>query len=185
MPNQILKLSDIEEIFRQQTLLILNLSDNSANAGRVRISWPTDGQPGWDYDEDIIFLRITDINSSINKQIDTQYSPLSTDKVNRISGYTRVHEIHWIIYGPNSYEDAERIKYGFYDEEIKTNLAYNNLFMVLDNETPIRLPELSNGKWYQRVDYTVRFNEYIQHEKQIPYIQGINIKLYDEKGEIL
>lgn len=183
MADVVLKLEQIEDIFIRVITKILLPSDPT-NAERVRASWPTDGAPGWKIDEDVTFIRANSLNDPITRTRDVEYFGIDPNTANRQVTYTRVHDIHLLFYGPDSFDDADLVRHSFFLPDVKEELAKYNLFMVPDVDVPIRFPEFFNGQWWQRADFRIRFNEFVKRESSVPYIQGVDIKVYTEKGEI-
>lgn len=58
-------------------------------------------------------------------------------------------------------------------------LAALNLYAVLDIQDPRRLPEKSNGQWFERVDFTCRFNEGVEEVTSTPSIASVEVVLQD------
>ncbi|MDQ7094212.1 hypothetical protein REC12_11490 [Desulfosporosinus sp. PR] len=179
MADTILTLDQLESIFYNLTCQLLGLNpEDPNNFGKVRVSWQKDGTPGWAITDDIAFLRISTLNDPYTQQRDTVYTGGNSGESNVITSYTRVHSIQWIIYGPNSYENANLLRNGLF----KSDLSLNNLFLVLDVPVPIRSPELFNGRWWERSDFSVRFNEKAILQGTVPVIQGVNIQIKTEEG---
>jgi len=191
MSDTILKQKDIEDLFQSLTTRMLGLATKDINLkpinqDRVRVSWPTGGAPAWKITEDIVFLRVNNADAPITRQRETEYAYNNLDVHNakRTTSYTRVRTVNFILYGPNSFDNADVIRNGLYLPEYREELAKKNLFMILDVPMPIRFPELFNGQWWERTDFTVSFNELVKRQGTVPWIKSTNIKLYTEKGEV-
>lgn len=177
--DQVLKLKDIEDFFFEITCTMLGLDPaKECNQDKVRLAWPTNGAPGWKIDEDICFLRITPVDDAQARELNICYNPSQENKayIKKQVGYTRVHKINWTLYGPNSYDNADLIRHLIFGTEYMTKFKKKNLFLVTDVPMPVRLPELYNGQWWERTDFSATFNESVIRENEVPYIQSADIR---------
>lgn len=180
MADTILTLRQIEDFYQDLTTRLLGL--NSAlpvSQKRVRVSWPTGGAPGWKIDEDVTFLSVMHEPDPIAQQMDVTYRP-GPIEADRIVTYTRVYRVGWICYGPNSFEDADRIRSGLYLPDTKMALARSNLALVPDAGLPVRSPELYSGRWWERVSYSAKFNELVTKHSDVPYIESADWQIIKE-----
>ncbi|GAB6170551.1 hypothetical protein JCM15765_03900 [Paradesulfitobacterium aromaticivorans] len=177
--DTILTLQQIENALYAFTCQLLGLNpDDPGSFDKVRMSWPTGGAPAWGIDEDVVFLRIKSSNDPYVQQRDTTYSQNTVDLADEIISYTRAHQIYWIIYGPNSYENAEAIRNGLY----KANLSASNLYLQLGISAPTRIPELFSGRWWSRTDLVAESFEKVTRQGTVPYIKSTNIQIKTEGG---
>lgn len=178
MADTVLTLSQIENLFQTWTTQMIGLDPAiTANQDKVRISYPADGQPGWKITDDIIFLKVNNEPDPIDKQRDVVYSEKDDDTAIRQVSYTRVHSIKWTLYGPNSFNNADKIKNALYLPTYKELFSKNNLFLVLKVENPVRFPELYNGQWWERTDFEASFNEKVVRTTEVPYIETSAIQI--------
>lgn len=184
MADQVLKLKEIEDFFFQITCKMLNIdSTKEKNQGKVRIAWPTDGAPGWKINDDVVFLRITPEDDKMTRHLNIIYNPDEDDRayLKRKTGYTRVHKIDWTLYGPNSYDDADLIRYLIFDFDYMKQFKKKNLFLITDVPMPTRLPEFYNGQWWERTDFSATFNEGVVRESKVPYITSTDFKIIKDR----
>lgn len=178
MKDTILKLNDLNKLFQKATTEMLGYPPSAPDSqDKVRLSYPADGQPAWKITEDVVFLKINNEPDPIDKQRDVIYSEKDTDNAIRKVAYTRVHSIRWTLYGPNSFDNAEKIKNALYQPNYKDLFAKNNLFLVLNVENPVRFPELYNGQWWDRTDLEASYNENVVRTTEIPYIKTPAIQI--------
>ncbi|OOM73997.1 hypothetical protein CLPUN_42350 [Clostridium puniceum] len=180
MADQVLKLKEIEKFFVQITCKMLNIdTTKEENLGKVRKAWPTGGAPGWKIDQDIVFLRITPVDDKLARQLNIIYDPNKDDNTiaDKKTGYTRVHKIDWLLYGPNSYDNADIIRHLIFDFDYMLEFKKKNLFLITDVPMPTRLPELYNSQWWERTDFSATFNEAVIREKKVPYILSGDVRL--------
>lgn len=180
MADIVLKLKDIEDFFQEITCEMLRIDlSKKENQSKVRIAWPTGGAPGWKINDDICFLRITPIDDAMTRQLNICYDPVKNDApyTKKKVGYTRVHKINWTLYGPNSYDNADIIRHLIFDFDYMKKFKEKNLFLITDVPMPTRLPELYNGQWWERTDFSATFNEGVTRESEVPYIKSADIIL--------
>lgn len=184
MADQVLKLREIEDFFVEVTCQMLDIDLSiEENQGKVRIAWQAEGAPGWDIEEDIVFLRITPQDDRMARQLDVTYNPTVEDRFNlrKKTGYTRVHKINWTLYGPNSYDYADVIRHLIFDSGYMKKFKSKNLFLITDVPMPVRLPEKINNQWWERTDFSVTFNESVIRENKVPFLQSAEIKIIENR----
>ena len=178
MSNIILTIKQLEDIFQSLTVTLTGLNKDSG----VRVSWPTEGSPGWKITDNVAFIKVVSVTDNYSNIVETNYQQDELELgVNVELVYTRVHLIQWVLYRPNSYELAEKIKSGLFLYDTKQALNLSNLFLVTDIEQPVRIPEQANGRWWERCDYQARFNEKVVKASTVPYITGTNIQFRTSK----
>ena len=157
-------LSQLNNFFWNLITQILGLDPTlPQNQDKVRISWPTSGSPSWKITDDICFLQINNQPDSISKQFDTKYTVQSGYNLNETISYTKVHRVDMVLYGPNSLDNSEIIKNSLYASSIyRTLLQQNKMAVVQDVNIPVRSPELFEGQWWERTNFSVLFNEFIK-----------------------
>jgi hypothetical protein len=186
MADTVLTLNQIENLFQRITTIMLGLNpDLPEYADKVRIAWPAVGAPGWKRTEDIAFIKINNAPDPINIQRDVVYSQIDIDNAKRKVTYTRVHNIMWTFYGPNSFDHADLVRSSIFLPQIREEFEKSNLFLVLDVSTPNRAPELFQGQWWERTDLTAYYNEKVVRDGSVPYIKSTNVRTYTPKGEII
>jgi len=175
-----LKLTELENAVWCATVHMLGLDpDNPATQDRVRISWPTYNEsgsaPGWSREEDVCFFRAAPKDDPISRQRDTGYRP--ADGVSAIfsTSYIRVHEVAWIFYGPNSCDDAETVRLMLLHPDVRYMLARSGLYPVPNFAAPKRAPELIEGAWWERADFTAAFHEAVRVESEVGLIESVPV----------
>lgn len=182
MADTVLLLKELEDIFKNLTFAVLGI-DNTipANKGLVRKAWPTKGAPAWKIDDDIAFIRVTPIDNKIARNQDILFKGNDPIWASKETGYTRTHRVDWTLYGPKSYDNADLIRYNLFSQDYTTELKANNLFLITDVPMPQRLPELYNGQWWERTDFSAEFNELVIRRTVTPYILTPNFKIIEDK----
>lgn len=182
MADLYLNLSQVNDLCWEATVRMLGYDPNDRKqASQVRLSWPPQGAPGWKQTEDVVFLRVEDQDDSINKQIDTQYAQSGQpDYASQISSYTRVLIVHWTLYGPNSFDRAFMLRNLLQEPQYLNLFKAKNLYLIPEVKSPVRAPELYAGHWWERTDMSVRFNETIVFNGQVPYLQSAEVTRIDQ-----
>lgn len=181
-----LTLSQAENVFWSAIVQALKL-DPDTSSDRVRIAWPTSGQPGWNRDEDRMFLLVTESDQSINRERDVIWEPTAGDYAIKHTGQIRVWQLDIIAYGPNSYDDQIRVRNMLFAQpfvidgktfDIPRFLRENGLYIIPDIAAPTRAPEIFGGNWWQRADMRVFFNERVVYEdEQVPYFRAAKVNI--------
>ena len=207
MANIILSISELNLLFQSLTLSILGYDNIAISAWNhylaliaahtwnplsdpiptnpyyfVRIEWPTEGAPAWKITEDIAFVRCVEVDNPYNRQRDYNLTERDADNVNEQRQYTRIMEASWVFYGPNSYDNSQIVKDALFYQINHDILTLSNLHLIPDFASARRVPELFEGNWWERVDISMRFNEFIQRESTIPYIENAEITIESDTG---
>jgi len=182
MADTVLLLKDLEDAFYNLTCTLLGLDPlDLTNLGNVRIAWPTDGAPAWGINDDVIFIRVTPIDNKLARNQDIIHTKIDQFTASQETGYTRTHKVDWTLYGPNSYDNADLIRYNIFNQDNTNLLKLSNLFLITDVPMPQRLPELFNGQWWERTDFSALFNELVIRGTTVPYITSPNFVIFEDK----
>ena len=181
MADIFLTLKQIENLFWNTTTQMLGLDPALAvNASKVRIAWPTDGAPSWKITDDVMFLRIGDFDDSINILRDNVMTTFDADNANQSTAYTRVLIVHFVCYGPNSFDNAFLIRNNLYKQIYRDLLNVKNIYLIPQINSPVRSPELFNGQWWERTNMMAKFNELIQFNQTVPYLKSATVEVADQ-----
>lgn len=175
---------EIEDIFRIAVCQIWNINpDEKQNQKRIRFPWGTDFKreqsdtaPTWKRNEDVCFIYELPQDGSYNGLSDISYE-LDESKRDfiEVDEHTDIYTVIFANYGPNAYEYARDIRDGFKRERIREYLKKHHFFVVPPIQAIKRVPELVNGQWWNRVDVTVVFNEYVRREEPIKSIESVTV----------
>lgn len=175
MADTILTITQIEDLFQSVTSQILGTTDPSA----VRIGWPTDGAPGWEINQDVCFILVNFNDDPTNQQIETSYQTLDSNDATVNTTYTQGVRVSWTIYGPNSFNNAGLIRSSLVQENYRNILAASNVALVTAIPMPTRVPELFNSQWWERSSFYANFNELVNRQSSVPYLQGSNVQILE------
>ena len=177
----------VNKVFQNLTITLLGLtaptaSDRSSYA-KVRVSYPPEGQPAWKATDDICFVSVFERDGEYNKPRNVIMQELDTDNANQETTYTRILEALWVFYGPSSFDNARKVKDGIFYELNRETLAGSNLYMVPSAPNPVRIPEVYQGRWWERLDLRMLFNEQVTVNLTVPYIKSSEITVVRENGD--
>lgn len=158
-----------------------------ANAyAKVRLDWPTTGQPGWSVDEDVCFLKAVEEDNAYNQIRDRRYVNNNPASLHSIDSYTRVWRVSWSFYGPTSYDNARLLKSALlsFDYASET-LADMGLYLNTEIGAPLRSPEKFQSQWWERVDLSVTLNELVTESLTVDRIASAEVILIDnDRGQV-
>lgn len=167
-------LSECEDVFWAELMSVLGYDVSAARPG-VRHSWPTEGQPDWKIDEDVLFLQVLDdAGDDITQPLDDEWVDAGED-LTLVQGQTRVLKLNLIAYGPNSYDHLVTIRHAFMHG--RENFAKNNIYIVPSSDTPQRAPELFQGRWWERADLSLRFNNLLSFTTSVNAIKEVDVNV--------
>jgi hypothetical protein len=168
--------TQIENAFQVLTTNILGQGTDPDSA--VRVSWPTGGAPGWEITDDVVFLKATVSDDRVNRSRDRSNANPIDGSLTETVTYIRVWKIDFLLYGPNSLDHARLIKSALFMDWTLATLAASKLAIVLDVRDPRRVPELFEGQWWERSDFSARFNELVTEVSSVPAIASIDIGIF-------
>lgn len=159
----------MEDLFWQVTMTMLGFNPaefsdehNPPAFMPARISWPQEGAPAWKIDEDVTFIRvIPHEDDDYTRQLDSTYEATANTVIKK-SSRTRVWEVQFVVYGPNADTNVNKIKDGVFRQDIKRILSASSVFLIPDLPPSRRVPELYAGRWWNRWDLSIFFNELYQ-----------------------
>jgi hypothetical protein len=182
MADLFLTTEQLENLFWRVTMMMLGFNPAAYSDPvsppafmPVRISWPTEGAPAWKIDQDVAFLRVGEEDDEINIIRDTILTAGDEDNANETTAQTRVIRVHWLLYGPNSWNNANRIRRLLYEEPYRQPLTDDQIFLIPRVTTPQRLPELFGGRWWERADVAASFNEQLRYDSTVPYFKSAEV----------
>ena len=173
-----LTLQELQKIFYD---LFVSMFNDSPPQCSVRWSWPIQGAPAFGINDNIVFLKIYDIASTMTAQREDKYSQES-GLSNMATSYTRTLRLDCIFYGPDSWENATTIRNKMFWQEHHDTLARSNIYLVPKFDPPRRIPELWQGQWYDRSDLSLTYNNLVVFNREVPYIEKVPVGVYDRNG---
>jgi len=190
MPTDTYKtLSELNILFQKMIMHQLGLLtgspiDYESAAYFVRVAWPTDGAPAWKVTENITFIRTVEEDDPVNRQREVVHTRVDDLTLNEETKYTRVISLNIIFYGPNSWENAQTVRDGIFNDHYRLPLAKDKLYPIPDIISPNRVPEAFQNRWWERVDLEVRFNEAIVKNQNIGTIESVEVLVSNETGVV-
>jgi hypothetical protein len=189
LANTHLTLAQLDTAFWRQTMTALGYDpvayEDAANPPAsmpVRVWYQQQGAPAWKITEDVAFIHTIEADDLFNRLRQTEYDKASDDEATKIVTRTRVIQVSWVFYGPNSFENAFTVENSLF-ESFKEPLRALNLFLIPDVSAPRHIHENYAGHWWERADMTARFNEKVTIESAAPYLESATIITKKEDGE--
>jgi len=176
-------LRQLEDLFFNTTCKALGLNpQDKLSENSVRFPWRND--PEWEHEDDVCFIAITNEDDRYNRQFEVKHTPISKEVADYTIENIRAIQIAWTLYGPNSFDRAHTLRNYIYMPDTQLLLKQSSMYMVTDIAAPIRFPEQFRDLWWDRSNLMANFYEKTQSTSTVPLIQGVDIKLYTEKGEV-
>ncbi len=187
------------------TLGMLGLTINP-DSPLVRIFWPTEGAPSQQITDDICYLRFTLKDDPYDKIRDRFFYPIG-DSANQGYGqgpfgnmpfggdipegqgleldtYTRVWEIHFCAYGPNSFDNLRAIRSALYQEYFCQQLQNFQLFPMSEFPEVRRMPEPFDKQWWERSDFSCEMYEFVTETITRQTVKSVEVIVEDAQGMI-
>jgi hypothetical protein len=184
MADTFLTLKQMEDLFQPVIVSILGwdvLSPSLEN--NVRIAWMRSGAPAIDINENYVYLRVMEVDNSYNRQREYQLSNEGDDLVSKV-GYTRVISLNCVLYGENSFDNAQIVRDGMFSKSVRDTLGEQFIFLIPDIVAPKRIPEPFQGQWWERCDVEFRFNELIIRETAVNAVGSVEVEVNRENGDV-
>ena len=174
MAEIIKSIIEIENLFREIVLDILNL-DPKENHSRVRFPWGSNldemsdigSAPAFRREDDVCMIYALPYDDPYNRGRERHTEDHGGRDLVLVDTHTDVHQLMFANYGPNAYECARDIRDGLFLQDIRRKLHRNNFALVTDCSAVRRVPELWEGSWWNRVDFTAVFNELVRRESKM------------------
>lgn len=167
------------------TMLGIDPTTDTAAYSKVRIDFPTKGDPAWGIGDDVCLIKAIEEDSAYNRVRDRVLAPNDETTVLATDTYVRVWRVTWTFYGPNSFDHARLLKSALFSFDFAHDaLLASNLVCVTDFPAPMRAPELFQGQWWERTDFSLRLNEAVTETVTIPTIASAEVQLWTAKGEV-
>jgi len=167
-----MEIDELDAFFQSLTAAILGVDANS----QVRVSYPDDGAPAWGFEEDVIFVHPRPVDGSYNRQREHAYLySASPEEFDDTVSYTRIDEVNWVLYGPNSFKYAMLLRDAMFYDDNRIKLAKNNLHLIPDIVEPIHTHELFETKWWPRMDMAMRFNEFVTRTNSAQFLKTAEV----------
>jgi hypothetical protein len=191
LPDEVVQ---IDEVLSQTEILLsssatstvastLTVIDPTAYA-KVRLNWPTTGQPAFLITDDVCFIQAIEIDEEYGKIRDFQWPNNDQTSVAQTTTYTRVWRVSFVLYGPNSFDNARLIRSAVLLDFSHDFLAQSNVYLVPDTPSPRRVPEEMLSQWWERTDLTLRFNEFVTETIVVNSGSSVVISINDATGQV-
>ncbi len=172
----VMALDELEVLFYEVFMGLLGYDPDATYAKPpVRRSWGKMGQPGWSYDEDVLFFQLTFLDGQdVSQPLHDFWQDDGADDLIRHQEQTRVMQASLVAYGPNGATNLDNIRTAIYNGV--TELRSAGVYVVPGNEAPRYAPELFQSQWWRRADMTLIFNVEKTYEFAIKTITSVPVQ---------
>lgn len=152
--------------------------DAEETQSAVRSTWIQPGQPGFLITDDIVFFRIMTGGDQYDQKVYLEHGA-----VDSVAHYTRVITLILTAYGPSAPDNLERIRTCFIAGFGTLNLKAQNIFPVINPGSVIRAPELFEGQFWERADFSIIMYAKEDTSVAIPGIEQAEITIIADDDE--
>ena len=170
-------LTELEDLFQSVAVSVTELSPKN-----VRIGWQSEGQPAFNIDENVIGLMVTIEPDPWDVQRDVTYQYVNELALTEKVTYYRVLNVQFQIFGPDSFNLADKLRSGLLSNNALLEMMALNVAPLTDIPTPIRVPYLFNGRWWDRTDVNCVFNNRVSREATVDPVSGAVIQIINRNG---
>jgi len=156
-----------------------NSSTSPPTSMPVRKSWQTYGAPAQKITDDVCYIRVTPENNDYNKIRDVISTKIDDTSINQATSYTRVFQVTWIFYGPNSYDNSQTVRDRLFNDDVSEMLEAQNVYFMPDIDDSIRSPELFQNQWWERTDLKAYFYEQVIKNRTVSTIAKVTVTSSD------
>lgn len=143
----------------------------------IRDAMQVNGIPDWNITDDIIFLNLAEVNDDYARQRDSVITT-SGGSARRETVRTRVWTLSVSAYGRNAYDIVNRLRDGFFYADIQRLLDNNDVAIIPELSAPIQATELYAGKWWNRWNIELKFNElYRLPAENVGSIESVSLSI--------
>jgi hypothetical protein len=180
-------LSEFENFI--QTLIVSLLGwdiTDPVKTNDVRIAWEEGGQPAASITDNVVYVECFEVDTPYNRlREETDTWEISPDEFTKETSYTRQMQVNLILYGSDSFDNAQTIRDNIFYPNNQLTLQQNHIYLVHDIPSPKRVPEYFQSLWWKRVDMSLRFNELVVRSISVPAITSIEVGIYDDNGNLI
>lgn len=159
--------NEIEDLMRAVVCLLLEIPDNDNKAIRFPYgsSAQTGSAPGIARDMDVCFVYIVPADDGYGQQRHVSFEPdPDGDMLTRVDEHTDIYDVRFVLYGPNSFERARRLKDGLTREDTRKLLKESGFFVRSGIPPLSHVQEIREGDWWTRYDVSPRFYSFVRIE---------------------
>ena len=159
---------------------------NPVKTNDVRIAWEEGGQPAASITDNVVYIECFEVDTPYNRaREEIDIWEISPDEFTKETSYTRQMQVNLILYGPDSFDNAQTIRDNIFYPDNQLTLQQNHIYLVHDISSPKRVPEYFQGLWWKRIDMSLRFNELVVKSISVPAITSIEVGIYDDNGNLI
>lgn len=183
LTSSALTLPQMNTTIQQLTLGMLGQEVTSTNPF-VRVSWPTQGAPFQNNQDDVCYLRCVLKDDPYDKIRDRFNLSAADPNLQEQWNYTRVWRIHWVLYGPNSLDYVRALRSALYQDYFTAALQNSQLFPVSEFPESVRQPEKIDAQWIERCDQSCEIYEFVTETINRQTVVSVEFLVKDSAGTI-
>lgn len=149
-----------------------------ATQSAVRSTWIQLGQPGFLITDNVVFYRVMTGGDTYDQKV-----YLTHGAIDSVASYTRVITLILSAYGTNAPDSLERIRTCFIAGFGTRNLNAAGIFPVINPASVIRAPELFEGQYWDRADFSIIMYAKEDTTVAIPAIEYAEITVIADDDE--
>lgn len=183
LTSSALTIAQANTIMQQLSLGMIGQTVSSTNSA-VRIQWPTAGAPFSDVSDDVCYLKCVPVSDPYDRIRDRFNLTDDASHLEEQWNYTRAWRMTWCFYGPNSTDLARALRSALYQDYFTNALQLSQLFPVSDFPEPMRAPELIDGQWFERVDFSADIYEFVTETITRQTVLSVETIVNDNSGVV-
>ena len=153
-------------------------SIDARNFARVRVDWPTEGQPVADTpQDDVCFIQCVPNDAEYSRVRDRSLSGSKPGPLTYTWRYTRGWKFSWCAYGTNAEDNLRAVKSALFMDYFTDTLAASNLYPLPDPPEVTYLPEQLNAEWWARADFHVDLYEQVTETTTVGAVISVPIEI--------
>ena len=146
----------------------------------IRMMYPKDGAPDWTTEDDIVFLNLRQRDDDYGKQRDSVYLTDDATVKKRIMR-TRVWDVEIAAYGKNAFKMVTALQDGVFSPDVKRILFRFGIALVPNMPIAQQSNEVYAGKWWERWNTTLTFNEEYVMVEDAGRIESVSVTAVAQK----
>lgn len=153
---------------------------------KVLIQYQAEGQPMPKFGENVVFVNVQpEIDERNIYKSRTEIYDEKNDNFVYTQKAQRTLVVEFVFYGSKANENAKLVNESMYFPNYEYMLSKYDLALVPDRtDGPHKMPELVNGRWWNRSDLRMRFYNLVSYKTTIDRIADVEITVETEGGLI-
>lgn len=172
------------QVLQALTALALGITGVVNQQSQVRVAWQVQGQPFEDVNTDICYVFMVERGGEYDRQRSELPGTQTSTQIQLVQYYTRIWECRWMFYGPSSFDHARLVRSSIFTDWFRWQLQPFGLYAVAPFDSPVRIPDVVNGQWFNRSDMRGMFYEQVQEIRSVNIVASTEIVVNDASGTL-